>query len=73
MKSKNPHSGCRKVEVAKTLDCFDPNPAKNQGGVAVMSVDCRNGTEHAEVNVTLQAKPDGGYSYNCGTVIRTKE
>ena len=32
MKSKIPHSGCRCVEVAKTLDCFDQNPAKNQGG-----------------------------------------
>ena len=36
MKSKNPNSGCRKVEIAKTLDCFDPNPSKNQGGVAVV-------------------------------------
>ena len=32
MKSANPHSGCREVETAKTLDCFDPNPSKNQGG-----------------------------------------
>ena len=36
MKSKNPNSGCRKVEIAKTLDCFDPNPNKNQGGVAIV-------------------------------------
>ncbi len=36
MKSKNPHSGCRQVEVAKTVDCFDPNPSKNQGGMAVV-------------------------------------
>lgn len=36
MKSKNPNSGCRKIEIAKTLDCFDPNPSKNQGGVAVL-------------------------------------
>lgn len=36
MKSKNPNSGCRQVEVAKTLDCFDPNPSKNQGGIAVV-------------------------------------
>lgn len=36
MKSSNPHSGCRKVEIAKTLDCFDPSPAKNQGGIAVL-------------------------------------
>lgn len=36
MKSKNPHSGCRAVEVAKTLDTTDPNPGKNQGGIAVV-------------------------------------
>lgn len=36
MKSSNPRSECRQVEVSKTLDCFDPNPAKNQGGIAVL-------------------------------------
>lgn len=36
MKSKNPHSGCRVVEVAKTLDTTDPNPCKNQGGIAIV-------------------------------------
>lgn len=36
MKSNNPHSGCRQVEVSKTLDCFDPNPSKNQGGIAIL-------------------------------------
>ena len=36
MKSRNPHSGCRQTEVAKTLDCFDPNPAKNQDGIAIV-------------------------------------
>lgn len=36
MKSSNPHSGCREVEVAKTLDTTDPNPCKNQGGIAVL-------------------------------------
>ena len=42
MKSKNPYSGCREVEVAKTIDCFDPNPSKNQGGIAI--VQAANGT-----------------------------
>lgn len=32
MKSKNPHSGCRAVEIAKTLDTGYPDPSKNQGG-----------------------------------------
>ena len=36
MKSSNPNSGCRQVETAKTLDCFDPNPSKNQGGIAIV-------------------------------------
>ena len=36
MKSKNPHSGCRRVEIAKTLDTTDPNPCKNQGGIAIV-------------------------------------
>ena len=40
MKSSNPHSGCRQVEVSKTLDCFDPNPSKNQGGIAVLQPIC---------------------------------
>ena len=36
MKSSNPHSGCRRVEVAKCLDTTDPNPCKNQGGIAIV-------------------------------------
>ena len=36
MKSKNPYSGCREVEIAKTLDCSEPNPSKNQGGIAII-------------------------------------
>lgn len=40
MKSKNPYSGCRRVEIAKTLDTTDPNPCKNQGGIAIVCVKC---------------------------------
>lgn len=36
MKSSNPHSGCRAVEIAKTLDTSPPDPAKNQGGIAIL-------------------------------------
>ena len=36
MKSSNPHSGCRQVDVAKCLDTTDPNPSKNQGGIAIL-------------------------------------
>lgn len=36
MKSSNPHSGCREVDTAKTLDCGVPDPSRNQGGVAIV-------------------------------------
>lgn len=36
MKSNNPQSGCRAVDVAKTLDTSNQDPAKNQGGIAIM-------------------------------------
>ena len=36
MKSSNPHSGCREVEIAKTLDTSPPDPAKNQDGIAIV-------------------------------------
>lgn len=36
MKSANPHSGSRRVDIAKTLDCADQSPAKNQGGLCVI-------------------------------------
>lgn len=35
MKSANPNSGCRQVEIAKTLDTSTQDPSKNQGGIAV--------------------------------------
>lgn len=38
MKSSNPHSGCRQVETAKTLDTSDQNPSKNQGGIAIVEL-----------------------------------
>jgi hypothetical protein len=37
---------------------------------SVFVVDCRNGREQ-EVNGTLQAKSNGGVSYNLNNVIRT--
>ena len=38
MKSANPHSRCREVEVSKILDTTNPNPNKNQGGIAIVEV-----------------------------------
>lgn len=67
MKSKNPHSGCREVDVAKTLDTTDPTPSKNQGGIAVVApaVMCLNdqggsvmGVSH-DVFGTLRAQEHG--------------
>ena len=36
MKSSNPHSGCRAVEISKTLDTTSPDPSKNQDGIAIV-------------------------------------
>jgi len=44
MKSSNPHSGCREVSVARTLDTTDPNPSKNQGGIAIVEPDVFDGS-----------------------------
>ena len=52
-------------DVSHTLNSTDRH------GVAI--VDCRNGTENENVNVTLQAKANGGQSLNCGIVIREKK
>lgn len=39
MKSSNPKSGCRKVDVARTVDTTYPDPSKNQGGIAILEKD----------------------------------
>jgi len=49
MKSKNPNSGCREVEIAKTIDTTYPDPAKNQGGIAILCVATQQG--EAEIMV----------------------
>ena len=71
MKSKNPYSGCRAVEVAKTLDTSDPNPSKNQGGIAIVEptaiLDNIGGqAEYGKVtsiNGTLRAGAQGAIAY----------
>lgn len=63
MKSANPHSGCREVGTAKTLDCGTPDPNRNQGGIAIIqkgneyAAAYANGTE--TVARTLTARADG--------------
>ncbi len=65
MKSSNPHSGCRQVEIAKTLDCADPNPSKNQGGMAILHCYDMNAVSQTVRRLTplecerLQGYPDG--------------
>lgn len=41
--------------------------------VMVAAVDCRNGTENAEINGTLQAKSGGGQSVNLQNVCRIEQ
>jgi len=72
-KSDNPHAGVYEAEATKTLDAITCGyPACNQGGVAVVAVDCRNGTE-STINGTLQAKSNGGSSVNLNNVVRTND
>lgn len=41
-----------------------------RNGVCTAAVDCRNGTEDADVNGTLLAKENGGMSVNLNNVVR---
>ena len=36
MKSGNPTSGCRETDKSRTLDTANPDPSKNQGGIAIV-------------------------------------
>jgi DNA (cytosine-5)-methyltransferase 1 len=58
MKSINPNSGCREVDLAKTIDTFDPNPSKNQGGIGVMQAMAVRRLTPVECE-RLQGFPDG--------------
>ena len=42
MKSANPHSGCHVTNIAKTLDTTNPDPSKNQGGIAIYDISHRS-------------------------------
>lgn len=64
MRSKNPNSGCRETEIAKTLDTTNPDPSKNQGGIAVVALDmshaCDVIRECGEQAPALQARMGTG-------------
>lgn len=54
-------------DIANTLDTMH-----DQQAVMITAVDCRNGTENETTNGTLQAKSNGGISYNLQNVCRTE-
>lgn len=62
MKSKNPNSGCRTVDCAKTLDTAPPDPSKNQGGIVILDMTHANDVirECGEVAPSLQARMGTG-------------
>ena len=62
MKSKNQNSGCREVDVAKTLDTSPPDPSKNQGGVCILDMSHANDVirESIDVSQSLQARMGTG-------------
>jgi len=69
MKSKNPDSGCRQVDLSKTLDTTVPDPSKNQGGLGIVQAfDTYNHTL-SDVNQTIKS-PQGGVNESIGTVFQ---
>ena len=58
MKSNNPNSGCRQVDVAKTIDTTTPDPSKNQGGNAIVNNSTVRRLTPLECE-RLQGFPDG--------------
>lgn len=58
MKSSNPHSGCREVDLAKTIDTTVPCPSKNQGGIGILQSECY-GIQGSMIGRSLNAGPQG--------------
>lgn len=59
MKSANPNSGFNETKASRTLDCFDPNPAKNQGGLAIVQpyvLKIRSGCDGGGKGALVQTK-----------------
>ena len=55
--------------IASALKARDYKDATD---LVVAGVDCRNATEYPEMNGTMQAKANGGFSLNCNQVVRVK-
>ena len=60
-------------DIADTLDASYYKGCGERGFKerTVVAVNCRNGTESADINGTLQAKSTGGMSLNLNNVVRT--
>lgn len=60
-------------DVADTLDASYYKGCGERGFKerTVVAVNCRNGTESADINGTLQAKSNGGMSLNLNNVVRS--
>lgn len=71
MKSKNPNSGCREVEISKCLDTANPDPSKNQGGIAIVEEqDPVYGIDRAAYNQGKNAKYDFSIDEEqCATLV----
>lgn len=58
-------------EISPTLRAKGNDPYREDMAAYIASVDCRNFREGGETNGTLQAKSNGGISYNLQNIVRT--
>lgn len=58
-------------EISPTLRARASDPCREDMAAYIASVDCRNFCEGGETNGTLQAKSNGGVSYNLQNTVRT--
>lgn len=58
-------------EISPTLRAKANDPYREDMAAYIASVDCRNFREGGETNGTLQAKSNGGTSYNLQNTVRT--
>jgi DNA (cytosine-5)-methyltransferase 1 len=70
MKSSNPHSGCRQVEIAKCIDTTNPDPSKNQGGMAVVHGLVSKGNGDGSIAPTMTGDHNGHISDYTGIAVQ---
>lgn len=64
------HHGYRVRKTRNTLTAKQNDAVRGDTPLVCAAVDCRNGTESETTNGTLQAKSNGGVSYNLQNVVR---